>query len=208
MLVIDVTVPKGRFSPGERDDLASRLTAGELLSGDRSADIGVDPGVLALYESLTHVVVREVDTWIAGGRRARDADAPTYLVNVLVGAWGKEMAAHLIKRVTAAVEAFEGVPGRLSREPAVLVHVIPLAEGAYGLYGRPLGVNEYSDMIEAAKTGTTREAPDGTYVDPTCGAIVPADEAVTLDLDGTTYGFCCPHCRGRFAKRNGQKAAR
>ncbi|MGW3341713.1 YHS domain-containing protein [Nonomuraea rubra] len=38
-------------------------------------------------------------------------------------------------------------------------------------------------------------------VDPVCGATVRLEEAVMLERDGRTYGFCCPHCRGHFARR-------
>lgn len=40
-----------------------------------------------------------------------------------------------------------------------------------------------------------------TAVDPVCGMSVEVASArATHEHDGTTYYFCCPGCRGRFAK--------
>jgi YHS domain-containing protein len=42
-----------------------------------------------------------------------------------------------------------------------------------------------------------------TVVDPICGmAVALTDDAVTLDRDGITYGFCNPGCRDIFAGRD------
>lgn len=201
MLVIDVTVPSGRFTAAERRDLARRLTATELLGREGEGGARADAGVLALYESLTHVRIVEHDIWINDGEPLDEADPPRYVVDVRVGAWGKEMAAHLIKGITRAIEAFEGTEGRLTRRPRVLVHVIGLPDGAYGAFGEPLNYDAFSDLISEAKIGQA-DPGDGMVVDPTCGAVVPAAEAFLLERDGATYGFCCPHCRGRFAKKH------
>ncbi|MFN8581334.1 MAG: XdhC family protein [Gemmatimonadaceae bacterium] len=44
-------------------------------------------------------------------------------------------------------------------------------------------------------------AEDATAIDPVCGMTVKkATAKATHDYNGTTYYFCCPGCRGRFAK--------
>ncbi|NUR89849.1 MAG: YHS domain-containing protein [Nonomuraea sp.] len=106
------------------------------------------------------------------------------------------MSEHLISRVTAELAQAEGDP-----DPQVVVHVISVHEGGYGLRGRPQRSADVLRLIEQAKTGSTAPAPDGTVVDPVCGATVPLQDAVLLERDGHTYGFCCPHCRGHFVKR-------
>ncbi|PZG18511.1 YHS domain-containing protein [Nonomuraea aridisoli] len=52
-----------------------------------------------------------------------------------------------------------------------------------------------------AGPGPVVPAPEGMLVDPVCGATVPVAEAVLLEHEGRTYGFCCAHCRGHHAAR-------
>ncbi|HZE39163.1 MAG TPA: hypothetical protein VE172_10170 [Stackebrandtia sp.] len=201
MIVIDVTVPHGRFSTDERRGLARALNVRDLLRLDDGNIDHADPGVLELYESLTHVVVREADAWIAAGEPAETAEAAPYLVDVRVGAFGREMAGHLIGRITDQIGRFDGDTERPRREPTVLVHVFAIGEGAYGVYGEPLKQSGFTSMIAEAKRNDADAAPEGMLVDPLCGAIVAEAEAVMLERDGQTYGFCCTHCRGHFAKQ-------
>ncbi|MEO3872344.1 YHS domain protein [Nonomuraea sp. B12E4] len=197
MLIIELLVPKDVFSEEQRREMATRLTARRLLSG-AGTEAGVDAGVLDWYESLTHVVVREPDVWIADGV---PATGPRYLVNVYVGAWGKEMSEHLISRITQELAAGEDDPQRLFREPHALVNVIGIAEGSYGLFGRVQRSTDALAMIEKAKEPAPAEVPPGMVLDPVCGAVLPLEDAVTLERDGETFAFCCSHCRGHFAKR-------
>lgn len=184
MLFIDVMTPQGALTEQERQALAGRLTARRLLAGTHDA---VDPGVLGLLDSLTSVVVREERIWTAGA-----VDPSRYVVNVTVGVWGKEMSDHLVSRISAEVAATGA---------DVMVNVISVPEGGYGLRGRVLRSPDMLDLIEQARTGATGPVPEGMVVDPVCGATLPIEDAVWLERDGRTYGFCCPHCRGHFAKR-------
>ena len=43
--------------------------------------------------------------------------------------------------------------------------------------------------------------------DPVCGMEVDKENAVTADRDGTTYYFCCEHCRRSFLESRGEAAA-
>ncbi|MBP2704613.1 YHS domain protein [Microbispora sp. RL4-1S] len=196
MLFIELSVPKGVFGEAERRDLAGRLTGRRLLSSAHGAPDAVDPGVMDLLDSLSHVVVREEEIWVTGGETPDAARNPWYVVNVTVGMWGKEMSDHLITRVSAELADWQGDP-----EPRVLVNVIPVPEGGYGVYGRPHRSPDMLRLIEEAKTGSAAPASDGMIVDPLCGATIPLSDAVILERDGQTYGFCCSHCRGHFAKR-------
>ncbi len=48
--------------------------------------------------------------------------------------------------------------------------------------------------------GLAAPAPAATALDPVCGMTVTADAGShPLELDGTTYWFCCVGCRDRFA---------
>ncbi|MER7367239.1 hypothetical protein [Nonomuraea wenchangensis] len=196
MLFIEVVVPKGRFDVPQRQAIAGRLTGRRLLSAAGHDDsAAADPGVIDLLDSLTDVVVREEEIWVAGGQPAEAAQDTRYLVNVTAGMWGKELSEHLVARITA--ELAEAEPGR---EPCVMVNVISVPEGGYGLRGLVHRSPDMLRLIEQAKTGSQAPAPDGTVVDPVCGATVPVVDAVMLERDGRTYGFCCPHCRGHFVR--------
>lgn len=201
MLFIELRVPKGAFDEQERRDLASRLTGRRLLAaagdGDASA---ADPGVIDLLDSLTHVVVREEEIWVVGGELLDPSLGARYVVNVIVGMWGKEMGDHLISRIAA--ELADGAPG-----PAAVINVISVPEGGYGLHGKVCRSADMLQLIENAKTETASPAPAGMVVDPVCGATLRLEDAVMLEREGRTYGFCCPHCRGHFAKRLEKTAA-
>ncbi|QYC39039.1 hypothetical protein Nocox_07065 [Nonomuraea coxensis DSM 45129] len=193
-MFIEIVVPKGRFDMRRRQALAERLTGRRLLSAGGHDDIAAaDPGVIDLLDSLTDVVVREEEVWVAGGRPA--AGDARYVVNVIAGMWGKELSDHLVTRITAELTEAEQGP-----EPHVMVNVVTVPEGGYGLRGRVHRSPDLLRLIEQAKTGPREPAPEGTVVDPVCGATVPIGEAVMLERDGRTYGFCCPHCRGHFAR--------
>lgn len=200
MLFVELLVPRGVFDERERRNLAERLTGRRLLSAGETQ--AADPGVIDLFESLSHVVVREEEVWNAGGRLLDASQGPWYVVNVIAGMWGKEMSEHLISRITAELAQAEGNP-----EPRAVVHVISLPEGGYGLRGRAQHSSDVLQLIEQAKTGSAAPVPDNMIVDPVCGATVPLEDAVILERDGRTYGFCCTHCRGHFVKRSSGAAA-
>ncbi|PSK85947.1 YHS domain-containing protein [Murinocardiopsis flavida] len=200
MLFIELFVPRGARTRAELQDLAERLTAARLLDGAEGDTERADPGVMRLVESRTHVVVHEPAVWITDGRPADPAEPPCYVVNVHVGAWVKEVSEHIVAAVTREIAAAEGDPDGVYRQPRALVQVFGVPRGGYGILGRVQREADWTAEIEqAADPG--REAPPGTFIDPVCGGIVPAESAVTLTRDGVTYGFCCPGCRGHFAKR-------
>ncbi|WP_182899465.1 hypothetical protein [Microbispora sp. H10830] len=202
MLFVELLVPKGMFDEWERRVLAGRLTARRLLSPGDGTTPAADPGVMDLFDSLSHVVVREEDVWIAGGNLLDGSQDPWYVVNVIVGLWGKEMSEHLISRITAELAEAEGRP-----EPRAVVNVISLPEGGYGLRGRVRRSSDFLALIEEVKTGSAAHVPDGMVVDPVCGATVPLEEAVILERDGQTHGFCCTHCRGHFVRESSAAGA-
>ncbi|MFF4122398.1 hypothetical protein ACFYYP_02615 [Microbispora rosea] len=195
MLFIELRVPVGVFDEPARRRLAEQLRGRRLLSAE-SGTAGADPGVIDLFDSLTHVVVREEEVWVAGETPHDRAQRPWCVVNVIVGMWGKEMSEHLISRITEELAQATG-----ASEPRVVVNVISVPEGGYGLYGRVHRSADVLQLIEEAKTGSAAPVPDDMIVDPVCGATVPLADAVILERDGRTYGFCCPHCRGHYAKR-------
>ncbi|MEN3540096.1 hypothetical protein AAH991_33645 [Microbispora sp. ZYX-F-249] len=202
MLFVELLVPRGVFDEQQRRSLAGRLTARRLLSAARGETMAADPGVIDLFDSLTHTVVREEEIWSVGGRLLDPSQGPWYVVNVIVGMWGKEMSEHLVSRVTAELAEAEGNP-----EPRAVVHVISLAQGGYGLRGRAQHSSDVLRLIEQAKTSPAAPVAADVIVDPVCGAAVPLTDAVILERGGKTYGFCCTHCRGHFVKQSTDAAA-
>jgi YHS domain-containing protein len=119
------------------------------------------------------------------------------------------LSEYLITRITRILAEGEGGSDRLYREPHAEVHVLGVPEGSYGVFGRVVGDSALTDMISDAVTGIG-EVPEGMAVDPVCGATVRLDDptAVTSEVEGTTYGFCCPACRRKFLARQHADAAR
>jgi YHS domain-containing protein/phenylpyruvate tautomerase PptA (4-oxalocrotonate tautomerase family) len=195
MMFTEVFVPKGALREEERARLAERLTL-RGLHGEE----GADPGVLDFLESITHVVVHEVDVWVAGGRRLGSDGPPRYVVRVHVpGPWRKSLSESVVEQVTRVLAESDPDPDRLRREPHAEVHVLGVPDGGYGAFGRVVGDSALGELISEAKSGTA-EAPPGMAIDPVCGATVPLDgpDAVTVERDGTTHAFCCPGCRKHF----------
>lgn len=194
MLYVEVLAPAGTLDDDDRAELGRRLSARTLLA----ADGATDPGVLDLFASLSHVVVREPESWFADGARV-GADLPRYLVTVRAGAWAKEMAGLLVRTVSAEMAAFAAEHGR--PEPRVQVQVLGVTDDGFGVDGVVYGFTELAGLVERARVRDPDAAPPGTYIDPTCGAAVPTADAVIAEVAGRTYGFCCTGCRGRFVKR-------
>lgn len=202
MMFAEVFVPAGTLTSDQLDRLVHGLTMHGLHESPEALDeAGVergDPGVMEFLETITNVVVHEVGIWVAGGARIAPGDPPRYVVRLYVpGSWRKGMSEHLIRRVTRTIAGIEPDPERVHREPCVEVHVLGVPEGGYGVFGRPVGDTAMTELISGAIRGT-EDVPDGMTVDPTCGAIIPLDGPVTAEVDGRTYGFCCPGCRRHF----------
>lgn len=212
MMFTEVFVPKGVFGRDELDALAQRLTTRELHAPPADGEPGethADPGVLEFLDSITHVVVHEVDVWVAGGRRLGAGEPPRYVVRVHVpGPWRKDLSDSLVTRITRALAASDPDPDRLYREPHAEVHVLGVPDGGYGAFGRVVGATALTEMINKSVRGT-ETVPPGMAVDPTCGATVPltGPDAVTAEVDGTTHGFCCAHCRRHFLDQHGATGA-
>lgn len=195
MFLLEVFLPAGTTSAQRRADIAARLGRA-LEDGDIAAAETVRSA-----QDLTDVLVHEVPTWHVGGGSAADGDRARYLVRASVpGPWRKEMSEHIVTRVTGALTSADDQP-----EPDVRVQVVGVPEGGHGLNGQVYGSNELAELLSepyrtARREGTAQPAPEGTYVDPACGALIPKDTEgiVTAEIDGVTQGFCCSLCRDAY----------
>lgn len=209
MRFVEVFVPKGVLTGERVDQLARRLTLHGLYASEEGWTGSADPGVLEFLEDITHVVVHEVDTWVAGGRRLGPGEPPRFVVRVLVpGPWRKDLSEHLVTEITRVLAELTPEPDRVHERPDVEVYVLGIPEGGYGAYGRVVGDAVMTELIAKAKRGTAAP-PAGMVVDPMCGATVSLDDpnTVTAVVDGTTHGFCCAGCRRHFLARQGSGVA-
>ncbi|MFF0312662.1 YHS domain protein [Streptosporangium sp. NPDC004379] len=209
MMFLELFVPRGTKSPEQLRRLAEGLTMKALLThvdairdvvgGDEGS--GTDPGVMDFLDTITHVVVHEIGTWVVGGNVLGPAGPTRYVARVYVpGPWRKDMSAFFVAAVTRVISQADPDPERHHREPYVEVHVIGVPEGGYGMSGRVVGESALLEMISDARTGTPAPADPGVFVDPVCG-MTTRDPVATLEHEGTTYGFCCLSCRRHFADR-------
>jgi YHS domain-containing protein len=216
MMFLELFVPRGTFSTDQLQRLAAQLTMKQLLTHvdairdvvDASEAATANAGVMDFLDSINHVVVHEVGTWIVDGRRLDPTEPPRYVARVHVpGPWRKAMSAFLIASITRALSQADTDPERLYQKPHVEVHVIGVPEGGYGVFGRVTGESALLDMISQAKTDTPTPESPGVLVDPVCG-MVATDMVDTLEHEGTIYGFCSPGCRRHFADKLAQQASR
>lgn len=209
MMFLELFVPRGAFSTEALRQLAERLTMKQLLTHvdairdvvDASEAASANAGVMDFLDSINHVVVHEIGTWIVDGRSLGPVQPPRYLARVYVpGPWRKSLSAFLIASITRALSQADAEPERLYRQPHVEVHVIGVPEGGYGVFGQAVGESALLDMISEAKTDTPVPDNPTVLIDPVCG-MVATDMVATLEHEGTTYGFCSPGCRRHFADK-------
>lgn|GEM_PF-4685289 len=216
MMFLELFVPRETLSTEQLRRLAEQLTMKQLLTHvdairdvvDASEIATANAGVMDFLDSINHVVVHEIGTWIVDSRRLDPTEPPRYVARVHVpGPWRKAMSPFLIASITRALSQADTDPERLYQNPHVEVHVIGVPEGGYGLFGRVIGESALLDMISEAKTDTpTPDAPNA-LIDPVCG-MVSTDMVDTLEHEGTIYGFCSPGCRRHFADKLAQEASR
>lgn len=203
---LELLVPAGRFTNDQRRALAGRLTLTELIRhADEVADVvdpseaaSADPGVMSMIEDSSHVVVHEIENWFVGGRALEPEDPCRYVARVYVPApWRKGMSAFLIASITRAIAKFDPDPDHLYDRSHAEVAVLGVPEGSYGVRGRVAKESDVLDLITAARESREPSRPDGRLVDPVCGML--AAEGLTLEHNGTVYGFCSEGCRRHFA---------
>ncbi|GLY87239.1 YHS domain protein [Actinoallomurus iriomotensis] len=216
MMFLELYVPRGTYSADQLRRLAESLTMKQLLTHvdairdviDASEGSSANPGVLDFLESINHVVVHEIGTWIVGGRALGPAEPPRYVARVYVpGPWRKPLSPFFIASITRALAQADPEPERCYREPVVEVQVVGVPEGGYGVFGRVVGETALIEMISEAKTDTPVPDDPEVLIDPVCG-MVAGDMVATLEHDGTTYGFCSLGCRRHFADKLAEEAAR
>lgn len=177
MMLFELFTPDGTLAPGEADRLAQRLV--DLVGG---------------HTATVRAIVHRPAGWAAG--RSDADDGRQWLVRVsMPDNWRRAMPDDsLVADVTAALGELEDDPERVLREPAVWVQFVDVPDGGFGTFGTALGIERLADLATGAPANGA-----GVVRDPICGMSVDLSRTkLTLELDGTTYGFCAPACRDTF----------
>lgn len=188
MMLFELFTPDRSREPGEADRLASRLV--DLVGG---------------HTTTVRAIVHQPAGWASG--RSDAGDGRQWLVRIsMPDSWRRAMPDDsLIADVTAVLGAVEGDPERVLHEPAVWVQFVDVPDGGFGAFGTALGIDRLADLATGkleVTAGGGIEAPapgNGVVRDPICGMSVDLTRTkLTLEVDGTTYGFCAPACRDTF----------
>jgi YHS domain-containing protein len=178
MMLFELFTPDDTLEPGEADRLARRLV--DLVGG---------------HTATVRAIVHQPAGWASG--RSDAGDDRQWLVRIsMPESWRRAMPDDsLVADVTAALGELEDDPDRVLREPAVWVQFVDVPDGGFGALGTALGIDRLADLATGAPA-----AEASSVRDPICGMSVDLSRTkLTLEVDGTTYGFCAPACRDTFA---------
>lgn len=155
------------------------------------------------------------------GFTAADVDARAVVVVATQGHHDEDV----IRHAASARPAYVGLVASHKRGEAVLGYLadrgVPpdLLERVHTPVGLDLGhtthreiaVSILAELVRVRAAGGLAVEPDrrelpllptAEALDPVCGMTVPADDAhFPLEVDGTTYHFCCVGCRDAFLTR-------
>ncbi|WP_436778186.1 hypothetical protein [Yinghuangia sp. YIM S09857] len=203
MLLIEFFVPRGAFSAEAQHDIGRRVVDRLMVEDSHAVE------VLDAQRAITQVLFHEPTTWVLGQRPCADAaDPPRFLVRVTVPAsWRKEVSGPFVQAITEVLEEAEAEagrdPGRLRRDPHLIVLVDGISEGGVGIHGRQMSTLDLTELVSRgyrSRTDVRNTPPQGSVIDPVCGMEVELDASTpTLTYDGVLYGFCHGLCRRSFA---------
>jgi YHS domain-containing protein/phenylpyruvate tautomerase PptA (4-oxalocrotonate tautomerase family) len=208
MMLIELFAPKGALSDADRSRLSERLVTEVMTAEGMSAD------VLERARAMSWLVIHEPEVWTVGGESTDQLDGPRYVVRVNVpdGHLSDAMRAELVRRVTRVLAENDDDPQRLYQEPHAWVHIVELSDGNAGAFGQ---VMHTSDIMKLVVNGIVPEGDDhvveeavDTVVDPICGmSVALTADAITLEHEGVTYGFCGSMCRDMFIEQQAGESA-
>ena len=200
MMLIELFAPRGVLDDAQRKRLSEQL-ATEVMAAD-----GIPDEVMERGRAMAWLLVHEPELWTIGGQPTDLLGGPRYVVRVSVpgGHITDGMRGELIERITRVLAEDSDDPQRLYDEPYAWVHVIELPDGNAGAFGQIMRTSDIMQLIvKGVKPGGDDQAVEqaaATVVDPICGMTVALTaDAITLEHEGVTYGFCSPICRDMFA---------
>lgn len=202
MNLIEITHPAGALDDAARAEVADHIING--LFGTEQ----IPPETLRRARRMSHVHFHEATGWFTGDGPLPEHAPPPYLVTITVPeAWRDEMSRHGIGVVRAALRRQDNRRGFTRDGGDVWINVVGIADGSIGLNGKPTtaaGVVNYMTEEYRVTQAARPDLPDGVVIDPICGMRVHlAPDAITLDHDGETIGFCATGCRDAYAENEG-----
>lgn len=202
MNLVEITHPAGALDDAARAEVARQITTGMLGTEQ------IPPETMRRARRTIHVLFHEAKGWATGDGPLPEQAPPPYIVTITVPeAWREEMSRHGIGVVRAALKRQDNQRGIAREGGDVWINVVGIADGSIGLNGKATtatGVVNYMTEEYRATAPTEDDLPDGVVIDPICGMQVRlGPNAITLDHDGTTIGFCATGCRDAYAQNQG-----
>ncbi|MBB4932324.1 YHS domain-containing protein [Lipingzhangella halophila] len=208
MFLIEIAHPSGALTDDDRAAVARSIISGLMGTDEEAAIEGVAEETMRRARPMTHVAFRELTGWTNGnGPVSAEAAPPIWVTITVPEAWRDDMARPTTGFVRRAVRRLDNDHGWQRTGGDLWINMVGVADGSIGLNGKPStadDVLEYMTEEFRAVLDAGRELPEGVLLDPMCGMQVRLDRnAITLDHDGETIGFCAPGCRDAYARRNG-----
>jgi YHS domain-containing protein/phenylpyruvate tautomerase PptA (4-oxalocrotonate tautomerase family) len=204
--LVEIRCPTGALDAEDRARLAADITAG--LVGDAVED-EVPAETLGRARAMTHLGFRELDGWTTGdGPWRPDTPPPLWLTMTVPETWRDEISRHLTGWLRRAVRRLDARHGWERPIGGLWINITGVHDGSIGLDGKASTADDVvavmSEEFRARYDAGEVDLPDGVVIDPMCGMRVTlGPRAVTLEHDGTTWGFCAQSCRDAYARREG-----
>ena len=204
MFLIEIAYPRDTVSEEDRRALAGDVC--EVLVG---AQEGVAEETMHRARAMTHVGFRALDGWATGdGPLAPGAVPPLWVTLTVPEAWRSEMSRTAIGAVRRGVRRLDRAHDRQRPTGSLWINVVGIADGSIGMDGKPSTADDVvahmTERVRASFDPDTAEVAEGVVIDPMCGMHVRlGPEAIVLEHDGRTVGFCAAACRAAYAREHG-----
>lgn len=187
--LIDIAYPAGTLAEERQHDLAESIIANLLVEPTAPAE------AIRRAGTITHVWFHEGRAWTTGAGPYRDGPIPLVVTITVPEAWREEMSRHAISAVRVAITR------HVSAE-ALWINVVGVADGSIGMNGKATGSSDIVRYLTRdLDIPDPTDLPADALVDPVCGMRVHLGrDAITLDHNGRTIGFCASACRDVYAQ--------
>lgn len=204
MFLIEIAHPRDALTEQDRRALAGDVC--EILVG---AEEGVAEETMRRARAMTHIGFRALDGWTTGDGPWTPGEAPPLWVTFTVPeAWRGEMSRTAIGVVRRGVHRLDRAHDWQRATGSLWVNVVGVLDGSIGMDGKA----GTADDIVAHMTAEFRarfdpddaDVAEGVVIDPMCGMHVRlGPDAIVLEHDGRTVGFCAAACRTAYAREHG-----
>lgn len=204
MFLIEIAHPRDALTDDDR-----RALAGDVCDVLVGAQDGVAEETMRRARAMTHVGFRELDSWTTGDGPWNPGEAPPLWVTFTVPeAWRSEMSRTAIGAVRRGVRRLDDTHDWKRSMGSLWINVVGILDGSIGMDGKPGTADEVvAHMTEEFRAGfdpDDAEVAEGIVIDPMCGMHVRLGrDAIVLEHDGRTVGFCAVACRKAYAREHG-----